>query len=161
MPKGKPNTGIVLNPEKPKYSRGKQLNHAQLRRILDHIDVGVHPSVAASAEGWLPDEFEELVGRNEKFRRLLLKHFARYEVKRATQVDAGTDPKTAILYLERCRKTWSQKVDVNVRTYAKKAFARIEKELLEERKTKLISGEEAYDLVLMCFNAEGAEAVFE
>lgn len=158
---GRPNTGIVLNPEKPRYSKGKQLNHAQLRRILDHIDVGAHPSVAAAAEGWLPEEFDELVGTNEKFRRLLLKHFARYEVERSKQVHASTDAKTAIAYLERCRSHWSRKLDVNLKSHAKRAFERLEKELLGASKQKLMSGEQCYDLVLQCFNAEGAEQVFE
>lgn len=158
---GRSNTGITLDPEKPRYSKGKNLNWKNLQRILDHIAVGAHPSVAAAAEGWLPEEFDELVGRNEKFRRLLLKHFARYEVERAKQVHASTDAKTAIAYLERCRSHWSRKLDVNLKTHAKRAFERLEKELLGPQKDKLMSGEQAYDLVLQCFNAEGAEQVFE
>jgi hypothetical protein len=142
---GRSNTGITLNPEKPRYSKGKNLNWKNLQRILDHISVGAHPSVAAAAEGWLPEEFDEMVGRNEKFRRLLLKHFARY----------------AIAYLERCRSHWSRKIDVNLKSHAKKAFERLEKELLGASKEKMMTGEQAYDMVLLCFNIEGAEQVFE
>jgi hypothetical protein len=158
---GRPNTGITLDPDKPRYSKGKNLNWVQLQKLFDGVDVGLHPEVAAARAGFLPDEFSELVGRNEKFRRKLLKRFAEYEYKRAEQVDAAADPKTALAYLERCRGHWSKKIDVNLKSQAKRAFERLERELLTNRKEKMITGEQAYDLVLQCFNAEGAEQVFE
>lgn len=154
----RPNTGISLNPDKKPWSKGRNLDHENLRKILDYIAKGVHPQVAAAAQGWLPEEFEELLGSNEKFRRLMIKHFARYEIKRAAQVDESTDSKTAMAYLERCRKNWSRKVDVSLRPLAKKALDSLEVKLKERRQ---LTGEEAWDMVLDAFANESAHAVFD
>lgn len=151
------NTGIVRDPDAPRYSRGARFNQRNKQKLIDGIRVGLHPEVAAARAGWLPEEFEELIGANEKFRRMILKEYAQYEYNRAEQVHTDVSSKMAIAYLERCRKHWAKKVDVSLAPLAKKAMDRLEKEL---RGRKQISGEEAWDMVLDAFAAEGAKELF-
>jgi len=150
------NTGIAVNPSAPKYTKGARFNWKNVKEIVLAIEKGVHPEVAAAAQGWLPEEFQELLGRNEKLRRLLIKHYARYEIKRSAQVDASTDSKTALAYLERCRTRWSKKVDVSLAPLAKKALDRLEKDL---KAKPMLSGEEAWEMLLDAFASEQAQSL--
>jgi hypothetical protein len=129
--------------------------------ILQGIAKGLHPEVAANAAGLLTEEFQAAVSSDERLRRKVLRAFARYEWSRAELVDRSHDPRIVLAYLERCRKNWSQKVSVDLKAHAKRAFDRLERQLLQGHKDKLLTGEQAYDLVLQCFNADGAEQLFE
>jgi hypothetical protein len=137
------------------------ISDRKLRLIYKAIGSGVHPEVAGQGVGILTEEFQELIAKSTWLKRRILRCYARYEWSRASIVDRSHDPRVAIAYLERCRSRWTQKVNVDLKVHAKRAFERLERELLTRGKEKMFTGEQAYDLVLQCFNSEGAENVFE
>jgi hypothetical protein len=87
---------------------------------------------------------------------MMIKHYSRYEIKRSRQVDAETDAKTALAYLERCRSRWSKKVDMSLAPLAKKALDRLEKDL---KSRPMLTGEEAWELLLDAFASEQAQSL--